>query len=609
MKSDMCRYAGVLSFVVFLALSLQLSTVFGQVTFSGSCYNTGPNTYVDVIGGTAASVPEGEVIYLSGSLTISNGAVLNDGGGEIGSYGGSFGLYIGTGTVVVDGTNSTWNSGGISVGGVLPGTTGSLTIQNGGALNSAVASRSFIGSGFEYTPPQAYGSVTVEGPGSIWTMDDSGGGGLIMGNGLLDIENGGEVLVLGGGAGYGSISAQEPASIIVNGAGSRLILGDNGFTCGASGGPNIPGPVTITVENGAYVSCGGASLDLGVSAIVDGSATVWTNNGSLGLSGNGYAGTCALTIQNGAHVSEQNVDVSQGASLTVSGAGSDLNNETNTYNPASGYGSSITVEAASSMNVQNGGSVETYNINESAGATITVDGSGSGIFCGGGINLPSGATLIVRNGGTLTIGKVGIYYTSGTLEGNGIINGNVNVSGEIAPGDGADGIGTLTVNGSLGNSPTYNFAIGTENDQIVVSNNLDLSGTLNIAPLAGVTAGAYTLFTYGGSFQLGSVSIVGPPGFKYTLNTGTAGEVKVVLTSNPPSFTSPSFNSGNITLNGTSGFPNHTFYIIASTNLTRPMSQWAIVATNQFDGVGNFSLNSATNPNTPEQYYSIKLGP
>ena len=75
---------------------------------------------------------------------------------------------------------------------------------------------------------------------------------------------------------------------------------------------------------------------------------MWTNNGSLGLTGNGYADTCNFTIQNGAHVFETNLAVSQGGNLTVTGAGSDLNNETNTYNPSSGYGSSITVEAASS---------------------------------------------------------------------------------------------------------------------------------------------------------------------------------------------------------------------------------------------------------------------
>ena len=252
MKSDMCRCAGILSFLVLSTLSPKLSTAYGQVTFSGSCYN---NLSVDVIGGTTATIPRGETLYLSGSLTISNGAVLNDGGefGEIGSYGGipgdpNVGSYIATGTVVVDGTNSTWDNGGVSVGGVWPGATGSLTIQDGGAVNSSDKSRSFIGSGFDYTPPQAYGSVTVQGPGSIWTMNDETGGALIMGNGILDIENGGELLVLGGGAGYGSIMAQQPASIVVNGTGSSLILGDNSFFCGASGGTNIPGPVTITMR-------------------------------------------------------------------------------------------------------------------------------------------------------------------------------------------------------------------------------------------------------------------------------------------------------------------------------------------------------------------------
>ena len=92
----------------------------------------------------------------------------------------------------------------------------------------------------------------------------------------------------------------------------------------------------------------------------------------------------------------------------------------------------------------------------------------------------------------------------------------VNVNGTIAPGDGAGGPGTLTVNGSLGNSPTYDFAIGTVSDQIVVSNNLDLSGTLNITTLPGVAAGAYTRYSLMAAvFSLAQSTSLGLP----TLNT------------------------------------------------------------------------------------------
>ena len=61
-------------------------------------------------------------------LTIQNGGTLTDVGGFVGNLPGS------QGTVTVSGAGSTWtNIGTLQVGGLG---TGTLTIQNGGTVNS-----------------------------------------------------------------------------------------------------------------------------------------------------------------------------------------------------------------------------------------------------------------------------------------------------------------------------------------------------------------------------------------------------------------------------------------------------------------------------------------
>jgi|GEM_PF-714045 len=66
---------------------------------------------------------------------------------------------------------------------------------------------------------------------------------------------------------------------------------------------------------------------------------------------------------------------------------------------------------------------------------------------------------------------------------------------------------------------------------------------------------------------------------------------------NPPTFSAPVFVPGGVALSGSFGNPGQTFYILASTNLTQPISQWIPIYTNTFDFSGSYSF---TNPLTPD---------
>ncbi|HZI32026.1 MAG TPA: hypothetical protein VFF11_06775, partial [Candidatus Binatia bacterium] len=71
-----------------------------------------------------------------------------------------------------------------------------------------------------------------------------------------------------------------------------------------------------------------------------------------------------------------------------------------------------------------------------------------------------------------------------------------------------------------------------------INGNLSLGGTLNVSNGGGLTNGAYTVITYGGSLSgtsptLGNV----PAGFKFSIDTNTVGQVKLVVA--PPVNTAP----------------------------------------------------------------------
>ncbi|HEX5218668.1 MAG TPA: hypothetical protein VFZ59_03810, partial [Verrucomicrobiae bacterium] len=60
-------------------------------------------------------------------------------------------------------------------------------------------------------------------------------------------------------------------------------------------------------------------------------------------------------------------------------------------------------------------------------------------------------------------------------------------------------------------------------------------------------------------------------------------------------------------LTGTNGGNTSASYIVlTSTDASLPLANWTPVATNAFDGNGNFAFTNAVNPNEPQRYYLLK---
>jgi len=147
-------------------------------------------------------------------------------------------------------------------------------------------------------------------------------------------------------------------------------------------------------------------------------------------------------------------------------------------------------------------------------------------------------------------------------------------------------------------------------DKVVVSGALVLGGTLNVTNLTGFGTNTYTLMTYSGTLS-GNLPAIGsmPPGYTGSVSTNTHGQVKLVvqIAPNPPVFGNITLTNGALTLSGSGGTANSTYYVLTATNLMLPLAQWQFIATNQFDANGNFTASNLAYTNEPVRFYRLQV--
>ncbi|MGH3631275.1 MAG: LamG-like jellyroll fold domain-containing protein, partial [Sciscionella sp.] len=75
----------------------------------------------------------------------------------------------------------------------------------------------------------------------------------------------------------------------------------------------------------------------------------------------------------------------------------------------------------------------------------------------------------------------------------------------------------------------------------------------------------------------------------------------------PPRIVAVTVSGGNLIFNGTNGAADWPYYVLTSTNLALPMTNWTIIATQAFNAGGNFSFTNSPDPNTPQSFYQLRL--
>jgi hypothetical protein len=84
-------------------------------------------------------------------------------------------------------------------------------------------------------------------------------------------------------------------------------------------------------------------------------------------------------------------------------------------------------------------------------------------------------------------------------------------------------------------------------------------------------------------------------------NTGT---VKVLKPS--PVISTFSLSGLNLVVAGSNGGPGGTYWLLGSSNLNLPASNWMVIATNAFDSNGGFIYTNPIDPSAPQFFYMLK---
>ena len=527
----------------------------------------------------AAGKDSSSLIIAGGTLRYSGGSAATDRGATLNAPGANF-------EVTTGGTTLTWN--GTNIGG------GSLAKSGPGTLTLSAAN--------------SYGGGTILSNGTLALFGPGGGASITANNYALGT---GPVTLLGGtlklfggglgdaGAGYGTFS--RPIDVPTNATVTLLTPGRYTMSSTLTGSGTINMEVNYvrgTLSGNWSAFTGTINLTAAAQSPGNGVGEFRVANSS------GYAGA-TLFVNSGARITQSGsaTIMEIGALGGVSGGVVGSGNSTSS-------GRSFRI-GWNNRDATFAGQILADGIN-----AVTKVGTGTWTLLNantytGGTTISNGLVLANNSSGSATGTGAVVVQSDGALGGTGSVSGavTVNAGGAIAPG--SNGVGTVTFAGglTLNNGALLNIQIGSTNDKIAVTGALILGGTINVTNLAGFSAGTYPLITYSGALS-GVLPVIGskPAGYSCTVNTNTAGQVRLVVqVQTPPVFGSIVLTNGNVIFSGTGGPTNVPYYVLNSTNLASPSANWTRLQTNQFSATGTFAFTNAVNPVFPQSYYRLQL--
>lgn len=384
------------------------------------------------------------------------------------------------------------------------------------------------------------------------------------------------------------------------------------------------GPGTLTVTNSAVLNCGILDVSRSINANIPG--TVNLDGGSIVATSVGTATASAG-------------GTTTGSTATFNFNGGALKARTNST--AFFRGSTVAPIVPITAIVKAGGAIidsDVFSITDTDPLLTdpnllgAADGGfkklGTGTLTMLGTNTYIGDTLVTA--GTLIVngvqGQSRVIVSSGaTLGGNGVIGSNVtvNAGGAVSPGN--NGVGTLTVAGNVSLAGTTTMEIdkvGATNDLLLATNStpstITYSGTLSVVTVAGSLAPGDTFTLFSASNYVGSFTVINPPNVTWNTNNLNVNGTLTVVSVAPAgpttnaTITKVSLSGTNLLVHGTNNnVPNNTLHyvVLTSTNIATPLSNWAPVLTNIYNGDGTFDFTNAIVPGTPNQFIDIKAVP
>ena len=466
--------------------------------------------------------------YTVGRLTVDAGDTLNAVNNTEWTV--SAGAFAGSGSLVNNGTINFNDAGS----GTFLHFAGSGSITGTGTVNlNGSNSRIFANNAGDRLTVGA--SQTVAGVGNL-----GNGNTVFTNNGTVIANVNGRTLMVQPGGGTADFTNN--GSLYALNVGTLQFSNASGGTLTNNGTFYVSGGSTLSVPTGALTNLSGTTLTGGTYLVTSASTanpatlsfggSIVTNHAYINLAGpgsvfnevnalatNGNGGTFALSdgrnfTTAGALTNAGSVVVSGGSTLTVAGP---LNNSGTAQ--VGGNGTSITVQG----NVTNSGTITASQGTFTAQGTLTNSGVLQAGFSQGAI-IAAGALMQTATGTLYGFGPV----TAPTLT----------LDGSLRPGDSAtfgvsSGVGTLTLSGQVGllGDTTLIFDLGSTS----ASDQIKVNGTLTVNAVAGFGAGHYDLIDYTGTLTNNGLALgTLPAGYTYSIDTGVAGQVDLVVTNTVP---------------------------------------------------------------------------
>jgi hypothetical protein len=165
-----------------------------------------------------------------------------------------------------------------------------------------------------------------------------------------------------------------------------------------------------------------------------------------------------------------------------------------------------------------------------------------------------------------------------------------------------------SLNVGLNSVTNYGRFIFSTNSQFNPVGNVGLAGTFNATLNNGYVPTNGTSFNVAsyGSFTGNFTSLGLPSAVSWQSIYGST-NFTLVAGSAQPQFGTFNLSGTNLIFNGIGGSPGSNYVILASTNLTVPLTNWLALTTNTFDGSGQFHYTNNVNPANPRQFFIFKL--
>ncbi len=497
---------------IFLACCLVVGGVQAQINFSGDTIPNGDfggrHEFNSLM--TVGDIDEG-------TLSITNGAVFNHPARTvIAQEPGS------TGVVNISG-GAEWNDAGIWVG---RSGNAELNIISGGKLTTG---HSYIG---QFT---GNGTVTIDGPGSAWTIPPQKDADFWIGNQAGSAT----VRVLNGATMsassdiYSSLHTASSSSIEINGANSTMSAAAFCYL-------GMSGPTSVNIINGGLLSCGRTTfLGLG-NVTLSGSGSKWRVQTDLDIGRSQANSRGILTIGEGSEVTVAS-DLRLAANNPSSYAGSGTLNIEGSTTPGVLKAQRIIFGPTNLNSININHSSRTYQFSPSISGTgggngsVNLRGSGTTVFTGNNTYigttsiqagvLRAGSATALTSQSVYAIGRLGTLDTNNfglsaiTINNAGVLTiGSTNTSATITASQYSGYGGTLHLSAVLAGNTSAT-------QKLLVPGSTRGTTTLNIRNLGG--AGAQTTGNgilvvqvgqeSNGQFSLPAPGYVQAGAYRYTL--------------------------------------------------------------------------------------------